>query len=218
MLDSFDQLIAWLEARLDRPLPGEAAQRELAPATREEPDFDVEEPDCREAAVLVLLYPRDGRPHLALTLRGEAVEDHAGQISFPGGRREGEESYVETALREAREEVGLDPSAARVLGHLSALYIPPTAYCVYPVIAVLTSRPDWRPDHREVAEVIEVPVEEFLRAEQPARETWEIRGQSVEVPYFKFENHQVWGATSMMLSELLTLLREAKDASSPGEA
>lgn len=217
MLDSFDRLIAWLEDRLDRPLPGQAAQRELAPATREEPDFDIERPDCREAAVLVVLYPRDGRPHLALTLRGEAVEDHAGQISFPGGRREGEESYVETALREAREEVGLDPDAVRVLGHLSALYIPPTSYCVYPVLAVLAARPDWQPDQREVAEVIEVPIDEFLRAEQPARETWEIRGQPVEVPYFQFENHQVWGATSMMLSELLTLLREAKDAYSSDE-
>ena len=217
MLDSFDQLITWLEDRLGRPLPGEAAQRELAPTTRENSEFDVEEPDCREAAVLVLLFPRDGRPHLALTLRGEAVEDHAGQISFPGGRREGEESYVETALREAREEVGLDADTVRVIGQLSALYIPPTAYCVYPVIAVVGTRPEWQADHREVAEVIEVPIDEFLRAEQPARETWEIRGEFVEVPYFRFENHQVWGATSMMLSELLALLREAKDASSADE-
>lgn len=209
MVDSFELLISRLEVRLGEPLPGASAQRGLAPATREDPAPDPSERDCREAAVLVLIYPRDGRAHLALTLRSEELDEHAGQISFPGGRREEGESREETALREAREEIGLPADAVRVLGRLSTLYVPPTSFCVYPVVGAASLRPDWSPDHREVAEVIEAPLEELLRAGQPAREIRVLDGREVEVPHYRVDGRRVWGATSMMLAELLTLLREA---------
>lgn len=158
--------------------------------------------------MLVLLFPVDDEPFLALTLRGPEMDDHPGQVSFPGGRREHGEEYEDTALRESREEVGLLPETVRVVGRLSSLYIPPTDYCVVPVVGVTGERPDWRPDGTEVVEVIETPLGAFLGSDQPTREIWTIDGRDVEVPHFRVEGHQVWGATSMVLAELVAILRE----------
>jgi 8-oxo-dGTP pyrophosphatase MutT (NUDIX family) len=117
------------------------------------------------------------------------------------------ESAVETALREAAEELNIAPAEVRVLGELTPLYIPPSDYCVYPVVASAERRPDFRPSLREVAEVIEVPLDHLLDTRNIRREKWPLRGIDVTVPFYFFREHKIWGATAMVLAELLDLIK-----------
>jgi 8-oxo-dGTP pyrophosphatase MutT (NUDIX family) len=95
--------------------------------------------------------------HLVLTRRSEYPGAHSGQISLPGGRREAAESLQTTALREANEEIGLVPTMVEVIRQLSPLYTPPSNFCIYPFVALSATRPDFQPDAKEVAELIELP-------------------------------------------------------------
>ncbi|MDX1614501.1 MAG: CoA pyrophosphatase [Candidatus Promineifilaceae bacterium] len=165
--------------------------------------------DPREGAVLVLLYERTGRPHLVLTRRRDDLNAHAGQISFPGGRREPGEALQNTAVREAQEEVGIDPRALTALGELTCLYIPPTDYEVHPFVAWHHAPPIFRRQEAEVAEIVEVPLSHLLDPATRREEPWVLHGFEVMVPYFMVDGHKVWGATAMMLSEFLERLRRA---------
>jgi len=92
-------------------------------------------------------------------------------------------------------------------GSLTPLYVPPSNYCIYPVAAVLEERPEFRPFPLEVEEVLEVPLDHLLDPENTRREQWTVRGTDMEVPYFSFRKHKIWGATAMVLAEFLELLR-----------
>jgi 8-oxo-dGTP pyrophosphatase MutT (NUDIX family) len=161
----------------------------------------------RLGGVLVLLYPNEKTTYLVLTRRRDDLNDHAGQISFPGGRRENGESLLRTALREAHEEVGVDPASLTILGELSPLYIPPTDYEVHPFVAWHEGQPRFKRQITEVAEILEVPLASLLDPSNQHEEPWEIRGFKVEVPFYLVGAHKVWGATAMMLSEFLERLR-----------
>jgi 8-oxo-dGTP pyrophosphatase MutT (NUDIX family) len=147
------------------------------------------------------------------------VESHRGQISFPGGSMDPGEDAVAAALREADEELGVQPASVIVLGQLSPLYIPPSGFCIYPIVAYTPRRPDFNANVSEVAEVLEVPLSHLVKPATRCEETWEIRGAPVRVPYYAFETHKVWGATAMVLCELLSLLDEQRNGASgnPGE-
>ena len=161
----------------------------------------------REGAVLVVLYDKGPRTHLVLTRRRDDLNDHAGQISFPGGRREEGEALQMTAVREAEEEIGLDPVALTVLGRLTCLYIPPTDYEVHPFVAWYEGPPSFQQQAAEVAEIIETPVSFLLDPANSFEEPWDYRGMTVQVPFYQVASHKVWGATAMMLSEFLERLR-----------
>lgn len=198
-----------LEDKLAGPKPGLKAQ--LAMITRPRPGNQVYqevEASSHKAGVLVLLYPRKGRLHLVLTRRTEQVDYHKGQISFPGGRQEKGETLEQTAEREAREELNVDPDSIRILGRLTPLYIPPSNYCIYPVVAVSEARPDFRPFRLEVDEVLEVPLNHLLNPRNARRETWSLGGTDVEVPFYLFGEHKIWGATAMVLAELVEVLKQ----------
>ncbi len=165
-------------------------------------------PEKREAAVLVLLYPWEDHLATLLTVRPSTLRDHAGQVSFPGGRREVGETLEETALRECEEEVGISRADLSILGTLSPLYIPPTRFDVLPVVAAMPQRPVYTLDTREVAQVLEVPVPHLLQPETRKIDTWNVRGTPRIIPYFDVEGYRVWGATAAMLSELLVVFRE----------
>jgi 8-oxo-dGTP pyrophosphatase MutT (NUDIX family) len=161
---------------------------------------------CLRAGVLVLIYPREDGFYLVLTRRTSQVAHHQAQISFPGGQMDKQESAVETALREAAEEINIAAAEVRVLGQLTPLYIPPSNYCIYPVVAAAERRPDFRPSPHEVAEVIEVPLDHLLDLRNIKREKWPLRGIEVTVPFYFFGGHKIWGATAMVLAELLDLV------------
>jgi 8-oxo-dGTP pyrophosphatase MutT (NUDIX family) len=184
----------------------EAAQHKMVPRPRgSRPPEMAGRP--RQGGVLVILYLLNGRTHLVLTRRRDNLNSHAGQISFPGGRREEGESLKTTAVREAQEELSVNPSALNHLGRLACLYIPPSDYEVHPFVAWHDGRPEFVPQVDEVAEILEVPLAHLVDPATYREEMWEIRGFQVEVPYFLVDGHKVWGATAMMLSEFLERLR-----------
>ncbi len=160
-----------------------------------------------QAAVLLALFERDGALWLPLTVRSNNVAHHRGQISFPGGAREAVDVDPWTnALREAHEELGLDPLAIQPLGALTPLYIPGSHFEVHPWVGLVAEPPVYRPDPREVAEVIELPLDLVLDPASKATEQWVLHGQPTLVPSYRCGVHVIWGATAMMLSEFETLL------------
>lgn len=207
---AFEAFAARLAARLARPLPGHAAHLTMAPSHRlDRALLSVEGKKCREAGVLAFLYPQAGAPMLVLTARPPSLRDHAGQVAFPGGRREEGETFEQTALREAHEEVSLDPAGVRLLGALTPLYIPPSRFCVYPFVGVCAAPPALRPMEVEVDRILHVPVAHLLDPATRAVGQWAVRDEASDVPYYRVEDLQVWGATAMMLAELLAVVAEA---------
>ncbi len=200
-------LVETVRARLARPLPGLEAQLTMSPPQRgEASQWSEAQQRARRAAVLALLYPLDGTTGLVLTQRHADLRAHSGQISFPGGRIEPRETPVEAALREAWEEVGVAPDAPDVLGVLTDLYIPPSDFTVTPVIASLDGRPFFRPQEDEVDLIIEVPLPALLDPASRKTGSWAVQGHPLAIPYFAFADFEIWGATAMMLAELLAVV------------
>jgi 8-oxo-dGTP pyrophosphatase MutT (NUDIX family) len=200
-------LLGRIEKSLGTALPGVAAQLAMAPEPRQghKAYFEVEA-TSRKAGVLILLYVKDGLLSLLLTRRTERVLHHRGQISLPGGEQHPGESVEATALRETAEELGPDLGAVRVLGRLTPLYIPPSNYCIYPTVAFVPGTLAFRLQPEEVDELIEVPVARLVDPAAVRRELWHYGGRDVEVPFYEFEGHKIWGATAMVLAEFLALL------------
>jgi 8-oxo-dGTP pyrophosphatase MutT (NUDIX family) len=197
-----------IRVALTRPLPGIAAQIKLAPEYRVESLRAAPPADARTAGVLILLYPHNDAWHFPLMKRVEDGLVHSGQISLPGGSQEAGESLQATALREACEEIGAACTEIDVLGQLSPLYIHPSNFLVTPTVGYVEQRPDFRCDPREVAELIEVPLSTLFDRNVVQREPWNLRGVTVEVPFYQIGPHKVWGATAMILSEFSLLLAE----------
>lgn len=209
MNESFRAQIEALQARLAQPLPGLPAHLEMAPQMRRDPSvIQVENKDCRDGAVLALLFPLDDEPVTVLTVRHANLDQHAGQVSFPGGRRDAGETLRETAIREAYEEIGLTEEALTMLGELTPLYIPPSNFCVYPFVAMVDHQPAYEPHDAEVEHILEVPLSYLRSPETRVEEEWDLRGEQVVVPYYDVAGYTVWGATAMILAELLTLIDE----------
>jgi 8-oxo-dGTP pyrophosphatase MutT (NUDIX family) len=202
--------IATVRAALQQPLPGRAAQISMAvqPRPGDRPDLPRSCP--HEAAVLLLLYQRPDEWVLPLTRRSETVQSHRGQVSLPGGAREPQDSTLaHTAVRETCEELGVSERNVQVIGALSPLYIPVSGFCVHPHVAYIDGVPLFRLRTEEVAEVLEAPLRQLL---DPAtrRVTARVRdGQHYHVPFYQLGNHEVWGATAMILGEFVALLRQA---------
>lgn len=193
------------EKALQGPLPGPAAQQTMAPSVRRnDPQADARA--IREAGVLLLLYVQRGVLHMPLIVRPDYDGPHGGQVAFPGGRREpGDPDLWRTALRETEEEIGVRSDAIRKMGALSPIFIPNSRYQVSPFVGCVEGVPVFRPDAAEVSQVLPVPVSALLDGTRRQRETWRIRGQAVDVPFFAFGKHKIWGATAMILAEFLCL-------------
>ncbi len=206
---SASTLASRLKDRLGRPLPGHEAHLTMAPRyPARRADLSVEEHDCRNAGVLILLLPQNENSAVVLTVRRDHLPDHAGQISFPGGQREHDESLPTTALREAQEEIGLPPSSVQIFGRLTPLYIPPSNFCVHPVVGGLDIAPALRPTDEEVEQVLRVPLDHLLDSATRKTEIRWVNDSEVEVPYYDVAGHTVWGATAMMLAEFLAVVRD----------
>lgn len=151
------------------------------------------------AAVLVPVVVRESGPTILLTQRTSHLRDHAGQVSFPGGRREDSDASPEaTALREAQEEIGLDPAAVEILGRL-AEYRTGTGFVVTPVVGLVTPPLDLKLDDFEVADVFEPPLEFLLDSRNHQRHQIELRGAMREYWAMPWQGYYIWGATAGML-------------------
>ena len=167
--------------------------------------------DARLAAVLILLYERQGQICFPLQRRREVIGDpHGGQISLPGGSREGNERVEATALREAQEELGIDPEHVKILGRLSRLWIPVSHFKVRPVVAWAKSEPAYRLDPGEVEELIVCSLEELENPQRLVKFPRKIGGNDRQVPAWRLDEGYLWGATAMILAELISIVRAAE--------
>lgn len=211
-----DDIVESLRAALSRPLPGLDAQLRMAPRPRLGWD-PAQFPDgLRDGAALLLVYPHDGGPHVPLTVRAAGLRHHTGQVSLPGGRVDQGESIETAALREAAEEIGIDPEVVDVLGRLTPLHIPVSGFLLHAVVGVAAERPTFQRAEWEVARIIEAPI---ARLADPSivkeeRRTREREGATtpVDVPYFDIDGEKVWGATAMVLAEFLAIWHSVVEA------
>jgi 8-oxo-dGTP pyrophosphatase MutT (NUDIX family) len=206
---SFPSFTDALRQRLLQPLPGEAAHRLMAAGSRYKLGI-VPNERTRRSAVLILFYPYRGQIYVPLILRPAYEGVHGGQMAFPGGRYERtDENLIRTALREAQEEIGIRLTDVRVIGQLTELFIPPSNFWVQPVVGVMPHKPDFYPDPREVDSVFEVSLTELTDASIVGTQQLEVRGHVVDAPFYHLQERRVWGATAMMIAELLVVLSEA---------
>lgn len=229
-----------LSERLRSPLPGRAAQTGWAPTLSYGRHFGPPRYDARHAAVMILLYLDDpdaggaGPVHtgdspgqtedsqgrhwrLPLTLRPAHFANHAGQISLPGGVIEAGETSLAAALRELHEELGVPGEMVEPVGSLSDLYVFASNYMVRPWIGICPSRPVWVASADEVAQVWEVPLT-LLLEDQRRGSHRERGGLNFTAPHFAWSGGPIWGATCLILAELLEVLRTLPggDARRPG--
>jgi 8-oxo-dGTP pyrophosphatase MutT (NUDIX family) len=162
-------------------------------------------PDARTpAAVLVLFVARGGTPHLVFTKKTDAVPHHKGQYAFPGGVvAPGDGSRVDTALREAREEIGLDPRDVEVLGLFDDTPTNATPFVITPVVALSRTAGAFRPDGREIERVVELPLGGLLDPAVFREELWEREGRQHRVVFFSHGPDVVWGATGRIVRDFL---------------
>ena len=200
-----------LQERLEKPLPGLEAQLLMATKKRLKFPFMTAVPSrAKPSGVLILLYPFKEDIFFILMRRPDYTGVHSGQISLPVGKAEkNDRDIIETALREAHEEVGILPSEVSIIGLLTPLYIPPSNYIVTPVVAWADHRPEFSGDPREVDEILEISFTDFVDDRNVLKKRIKLfMGISANFPCFFIGGNIIWGATAMMLSEFRVILKE----------
>ena len=191
----------------NKGLPAEAAQKRMAPSSRNPKSVNHSQ-EPRASAVLLLLYPKADEWHLALIKRNSYKGSHRAQISLPGGKKEEKDSDLEAcAIRETFEEVGVLCRPEQILGALSSLYIPISNFKVYPYIALCKSTPHFVADPHEVKHIIELPLSTILDARHKGQREIDSQGHHISTPTYELEDDYIWGATAMILSEFAELLK-----------
>lgn len=198
---------------INEPLPGFAAHAKMAPLSRLpslEPDY-YNQYNPRPSAVMMLFYPKNDRTHLVLMKRNTYPGIHSAQISFPGGKKETYDASLEqTALRETEEELGIEVSGIQIVKPFSQVYIPPSNFLVAPFMGISNVTPLFEPDPAEVASVIHLPLDHLVDDSIIINTEMQTSyAQQMTVPAFKVDDHIVWGATAMMLSELKETIKNA---------
>ena len=156
------------------------------------------------AAVLIPLYEKAGEHYLVVTKRTETVNDHRGQISFPGGvHQAGDESLMDTALRESWEEIGLNPKDVEILGELDSMCTFTTNYVVSPFVAAIPYPYQFKVSPEEVEEIIEVPLAALLDRSNFREELQPLQGELVPQYFYQYGDRVIWGATARILKQFL---------------
>ena len=203
-------LIPFLKSRLQDPLPGEDAHVKMMPRGSDPRRFDKTKMDnARLSSVLILFYHKNGQWHIPLTQRHDYGGTHSGQVSLPGGKIEPDDvDLIHTAIRETHEEIGVPPAQVEVIGSLSDIYIPPSNFKVTPVVGYAAQHPDFKLDSYEVKELMEVTLDDLLDDALIKTKSFDVRGgYRIQAPYFELNQKVVWGATAMILSELVEVMR-----------
>jgi 8-oxo-dGTP pyrophosphatase MutT (NUDIX family) len=202
--------IASLKLEIQKGLPGTDVQWQMASSDRFVKDFPrFPGKDARDASVLILLYPHNGSIYTVFMQRPDYNGVHGGQISFPGGKKESDdENTIQTAIREAWEETGVNPSIVNIIGTLTPLFIPVSNMLVTPVIGWTNGKPSFKHKPEEVLFLIEADVKKLLDPSIVKFKPFEIRDEILDIKYYDYEGNTIWGATAMILHELLNLIRK----------
>ncbi|MEN2402852.1 CoA pyrophosphatase [Flavobacterium sp. MC2016-06] len=208
---NFQDFLQYVPNIIPVKLPAVDAHLKMAPKERIEglKNLDLNAVNPRIAAVMMLFYPKNDETHLVLIVRNAYNGVHSSQIAFPGGKYETTDAdFKETALRETHEEVGVLPEKIEIIKEFSSMYIPPSNFLVHPFLGIAKEELSFYPDAKEVAAIIELPLSVFLNDEIiiEARLSTSY-GANILVPAFNIQNHDVWGATAMILSELRDVLK-----------
>ena len=201
---TFEEKISLISIGLKNPLPGEKQQLLMSPAFRALPDLP---PPLKKAAVMICIIPGEKDLQTIFIKRNEYDGPHSGQISFPGGIYEEKDIELsETALRETKEEIGIDCSRTALLGALTPLLIPVSNVLVYPFVGYYGNSPMFTLDKREVDYLIIPQIADLLNPGCIKKEKWNLRGMDIEVPFYLINENIIWGATAMILSEFLEII------------
>ena len=210
MMD-FQRFITQLEITITNDLPGEESHQKMRVIYDQSIELPFSKINSTQAAVLILLYLADNEIYFFLTKRTDELKHHKGQISLPGGTQEGNEKLIDTALRETQEEIGINKTSISIIGTITPLFVPVTGFMIYPFIGYSLNKLDPKPDPVEVAAIFSVNISDLLNKENRTIEQRSIGGYDVQVPYFKLNDYQVWGATSMILSEFRDLIKSINE-------
>ncbi|WP_304198763.1 CoA pyrophosphatase [Flavobacterium alvei] len=208
----FQVFLEYVPKFLEVNLPASEAHFKMAPLERiktlKNMNFDSINP--KNAAVMMLFYPKNGRTHLVLIVRNSYEGIHSAQIAFPGGKFEPkDQTYVNTALRETQEEIGIHPEQIQIIMPFTNLYIQASNFMVYPFLGISKEEIVFMPDSNEVAQIIELPLSDFLNDDLIVSAIITTSyAKDIEIPAYKINEHIVWGATAMMLSELKEVLKK----------
>ena len=201
----FDNLIFHLKKRINTNLPGKDSHKKMKISYRNEKKVSFNINRAKPAAVLLLLFPNNKKICFYLTKRTEKLKYHKGQISLPGGSNEKGESLLETALRETEEEIGVNKNEISILGQITPLFIPVTGFLMTPFIGFTSKEPIIKLDSMEAEELFSVNILDLINNDKLITHR-QLNGRDVTIPYFNLNNQQVWGATSMVLSEFKDML------------
>lgn len=188
-------------------LPGDASRLLMVPGYRRGAYLEPDVADWREAAVLILFYAVNDEVYFPLMQRPAGTGVHAGQVSLPGGSRENGEAFDACALRETEEELGLDAEGITIIRCLTPLRIAPSRFIAHPFVGYAKTPPRFNPSPAEVAELFQVNLADLLDPASVHEESIERDGRTWPVPYYRLVGQRVWGATAMILAELVAMLR-----------
>lgn len=208
------EFIEQLRIELQGSLPGTAAHEKMRPYLRLDPSLNIPiPPTAKKSAVLCLIYPLEEVPHLALIERPVYEGVHSGQLAFPGGKPEPHDiNLLQTALREAYEEVRILEDKITVLGKLTDVYVWASNFLVSPFVAYAMERPTFIPDPSEVQSILEIPVHTFLNEDIVKEKPMQSKLNTLlNAPYFDLDGKVLWGATAMMISELKDIMLRFND-------
>jgi 8-oxo-dGTP pyrophosphatase MutT (NUDIX family) len=209
---NFQEFLKYVPKFLEVSLPASEAHFKMVPSERLESlqNQNVGSFNPKTAAVMMLLYPRNRKTHLVLIVRNSYEGVHSAQIALPGGKYEAsDENYLNTALRETHEEIGIHPDNIEIIRAFTQLYIQASNFLVYPFLGICKEEVIFFPDETEVAQIIELPIDDFLKDDLIVNTTISTSyATNIEIPAFKINEHIVWGATAMMLSELKEVLKK----------
>jgi len=201
-----------LKLKFQQPLPGTVSHLKMAPPNRAKELLEKQNYllAARQSAVMVLLYPVDNQLRTVFIKRSEYDGIHSGQIAFPGGKKEKtDQNFEETALRETWEEIGIEADNIEIVGQLSDLFIPPSNFIVKPFVGYCREKPVYKIDSKEVQSVIEIDIDDFYSGKCIFEKEFVAgtAGKTIKAPYFDINGIEIWGATAMITSELLDLLK-----------
>jgi 8-oxo-dGTP pyrophosphatase MutT (NUDIX family) len=170
----------------------------------------------RQSAVLLLLYPHQEQLWLPLTVRSHTLARHRGEVSLPGGSADpADPDLVTTALRETQEELGIATTTICVLGNLTPFYIPASNFELLPVVGYIGQLPPLVPNPAEVAQVLHIPLALLADRRIVQQEVWQLHERQMRVEYFAIQGYKVWGATALLLSELIARVQRVAGSLHP---